>query len=227
MGRFSKIKKTSILFTLIAFTLFCLKFYNDKVNLLEEGFFSKLPIKLVTYDKNLLERSHSIQFNYSVHSFEEQIKMQIDELVIKFKCGVDGIVTVKSGGRLGNIMGEYATLLAISLRDKVFPILQHRTHTTLAKHFKNISIQSIKNLKCPLKWNSMNLRVYNKLNKTERALLARQGIYIDGYPTSVSMFHRHRSKVQRQFIFKSFLTEAAQKELHKLRGSRSDVSYVS
>ena len=43
-----------------------------------------------------------------------------------FRCGSDGIITIKSGGRLGNQMGEHATLLALAWRDQLFPILQHR-----------------------------------------------------------------------------------------------------
>lgn len=143
-----------------------------------------------------------------------------------FQCGKDGILTVKSGGRLGNLMGEYATLWALAKRDGFFPILQHRTHSTLIKYFLNTSIPSITNLNCSLKWKPMNLHVYNKLNKEERKNIARKGIFIDGYPTSVSLFHRHRKNIIQEFQFKQQLMERAQAELRRLRGNRQSVIYV-
>lgn len=227
MGRFN-LKKMSVLVCLIVFTLFSMRLYNNRVSLLQRENLLQPQIKALS-SKERIHLFHKPNSNHSAYiSFDEQIKLKIDDSVLKFKCGVDGIVTVKSGGRLGNQMGEYATLLAIALRDDFFPVLQHRTHTTLTKYFQNISIPSIRNFKCPLKWNYMNLRAYNQLNKTEKARLAREGIFIDGYPTSVSMFHRHRPLVQRQFTFKNDLVESAERELRKLRGiSRSDVTYVS
>lgn len=144
-----------------------------------------------------------------------------------FVCGKDGILTVKSGGRLGNLMGEYATLWALAKRDGFFPILQHRTYSTLTKYFLNASIPTITNLDCSLKWKSMNLHVYNKLNKQERVNIAREGIFIDGYPTSVSLFHRHRTQIVQEFQFKKQFVERAQVELHRLRENRLNVIYVT
>ena len=146
-----------------------------------------------------------------------------------FQCGLDGVLTVKSGGRLGNQMGEYGTLFALALRDSgIFPFLQHRTYVTLSKYFVNISIPTISNLNCSLKWNSMNLHVYNKMNKSQRMNLAREGgIFIDGYPTSVSLFHRHRREITREFQFKSHIILKAQEQLHRLRRNRpQDVVFV-
>ena len=144
-----------------------------------------------------------------------------------FNCGIDGILTVKSGGRLGNLMGEYATLWALAKRDSFFPILQQRTYQTLHKYFLNPTIAPIFNLNCSLKWHSMNLHVYNKLTKEKRKQLAIEGIFIDGYPTSVSLFHRHRKNIIKEFQFKKEYVERSQSELHKLRGNRLNVVFVS
>lgn len=144
-----------------------------------------------------------------------------------FICGNGGILTVKSGGRLGNLMGEYATLWALAKRDGFFPVLQQRTHITLTKYFLDTSIPTVTNLNCSLKWNSMNLHVYNKLHKEERIKAAGEGIFIDGYPTSVSLFHRHRKDIIREFRFKKRYVERAQAELHRLRENRQDVVFVS
>ena len=144
-----------------------------------------------------------------------------------FVCGKGGILTVKSGGRLGNLMGEYATLWALAKRDGFFPILQHRTYITLTKYFLDTSIPTIVDLNCSLAWNSMNLHVYNNLNKDKRMKIAEEGIYIDGYPTSVSLFHRHRSEIVKEFQFKKQYIERAQAELHRLRGNRQNVIFVS
>lgn len=143
-----------------------------------------------------------------------------------FICRNRGILTVKSGGRLGNLMGEYATLWALAKRDGFFPVLQHRTYITLTKYFLGTSIPTVSNLNCSLKWNSMNLHVYNKLHKEERNKIAEEGIFIDGYPTSVSLFHRHRNDIIKEFRFKKHYVERAQAELHRLRENRQDVVFV-
>lgn len=156
------------------------------------------------------------------------INKPITFLNSSFECGMDGILTVKSGGRLGNLMGEYATLWALARRDGLFPILQQRTHTMLAKYFPHASVPSIASLasNCSLKWNSMNLHVYNKMNKKERIELARQGIFIDGYPTSVSLFHRHRSHIVKEFRFKKQLVDKAQQSLMSYGKNRPGIVFI-
>lgn len=143
-----------------------------------------------------------------------------------FLCGKDGILTVKSGGRMGNLMGEYATLWALAKRDGIFPVVQHRTYNTLHKYFLRPSIPNVVDLDCTLKWKPMNLHVYNKLNKKERFQMARDGIFIDGYPTSVSLFHRHRSQIVKEFQFQDKFIERAQAELRRLRENRQHVTFV-
>ncbi len=170
----------------------------------------KLPYKSLLPIRNNLSLTHQLNFQNST-----------------FICGKGGILTVKSGGRLGNLMGEYATLWALAKRDGFFPILQHRTYITLTKYFIATSIPSIDNLNCSLKWNSMNLHVYNKLSKQERAKIARGGIFIDGYPTSVSLFHRQRSQIIKEFRFKTKFIERAQAELYRLQENRLNVVFVS
>lgn len=178
-----------------------------------QSFHVKPVIKLP--HKNLLT-SNNPSLNHQLH-FQNST----------FICGKGGILTVKSGGRLGNLMGEYATLWALAKRDGLFPILQHRTYTTLTKYFLETSIPTIVNLNCSLVWNSMNLHVYNKLNKGERSKIAEEGIYIDGYPTSVSLFHRHRNEIMKEFRFKKQFVERAQAELYRLRENRQNVVFVS
>lgn len=53
------------------------------------------------------------------------------------------IVSSHTNGRLGNVMGEYATLYAL---DKIYPgtmLTSKKTHNRLSKLFPHISLQSI------------------------------------------------------------------------------------
>lgn len=189
----------------------------------------KLVVPVKEYSSNLTflnKPANELSFVLTNRNNSSNNVHKLSFLNSTFMCGKDGILTVKSGGRLGNLMGEYATLWALAKRDGFFPILQHRTYSTLTKYFQNTSIPTIANLDCPLKWTSMNLHVYNKLNKQERTKIAREGIFIDGYPTSVSLFHRHRTRIIQEFQFKQQLVERAQVELHRLRQNRLNVIFV-
>ena len=229
------IKRTVFSIILIGFTLFLI------LSCRSSNFLTQDPWKLKEKDVKLVAPVSKISNNQSFH-IKPVIKLSQQNLLISsnpsfshplhfqnstFICGKGGILTVKSGGRLGNLMGEYATLWALAKRDGFFPILQHRTYTTLTKYFLDTSIPTIVNLNCSLVWNSMNLHIYNKLNKDKRMKIAEEGIYINGYPTSVSLFHRHRNEIIKEFQFKKQFVERAQAELRRLRGNRQNVVFVS
>lgn len=138
-----------------------------------------------------------------------------------FRCGKDGVITVLSGGRLGNLMGEYATLLALAERDQLFPILQERTYKTLAKYFVHITVPSVDVLNCKMNWASLNLGSYNSLTKKARTRTSKSGIFIKGYPTSVSLFHRHRHNILKEFQFKPDVAKSASDKLHDMTSNRT------
>ena len=226
------IKRTVFSFLLIGFTCFVILSCRSNDWLTHDPWkFKEKEVKLVAPIKeNSNNKSFHIKPAISYKSLLSNSYNPNHQLTFQnstFRCGRDGILTVKSGGRLGNLMGEYATLWALAKRDGFFPILQHRTYITLTKYFMDTSIPSVVNLNCSLKWNSMNLHVYNKLSKQERTKFAREGIFIDGYPTSVSLFHRHRNHVVKEFQFKTQYIERAQAELHRLKENRRDVVFVS
>ena len=231
------IKRTVFSFFLIGLTLFLILsrrssdwLTQDSWKLKEKDVKLIVPIKEISQNQSFhvkpvinLSQQNLLTLSKSKSSLIHKLHFQNSTFV----CGKGGVLTVKSGGRLGNLMGEYATLWALAKRDGFFPILQHRTYITLTKYFLDTSIPTIANLNCSLAWKSMNLHVYNNLNKVNRTQIAEDGIYIDGYPTSVSLFHRHRSEIVKEFQFKKHYIERAQAELYRLKENRQNVVFVS
>ena len=55
-------------------------------------------------------------------------------------CPTFGLISVGDGGRLGNLMSQYATLLAASKLIKATPVITPHMRTTLTKIFPKLSI---------------------------------------------------------------------------------------
>ena len=201
---------------------------------------SHLPVTLGQEQRSLnknLVKGPSTNFQIKSFPLDQKLKKQTTQhsKPIKhvltlgnstFNCKRDGIITIKSGGRLGNQMGEYATLLALAKRDGLFPILQERTSTTLNKYFSHISVPSVKLLNCPMNWTTLNLKAYNLLEKSQRRKLAKNGVFIEGYPTSVSLFHRLQHYIKKEFKFKPTILQSAQKKLSELLNGRRNFILV-
>lgn len=143
------------------------------------------------------------------------------------ECGRDGILTVQYGGRFGNLMGEYATLWAMAKRDALIPVLQAETQRMLSKVFTGISVPSVSSLgKCDIKWNKITSSHYHSLSNSEKQRMARDGIFIDGYPCDVQLFHPHREQLTKEFKFSKNLIDTAQNKLRLLSEERPEITFV-
>ena len=152
------IKRTVFSFFLIGLTLFLILsrrssdwLTQDSWKLKEKDVKLIVPIKEISQNQSFhvkpvinLSQQNLLTLSKSNSSLIHNLHFQNSTFV----CRQGGVLTVKSGGRLGNLMGEYATLWALAKRDGFFPILQHRTYITLTKYFLDTSIPTIANLNC-------------------------------------------------------------------------------
>lgn len=76
-------------------------------------------------------------------------------------CQNRNFLSVGDGGRLGNLMSQYATLWAASklVPTKVIPVITTTMHTALTKIFPNISIPKMPECKGSYNWTYIDIKV--------------------------------------------------------------------
>ena len=79
------------------------------------------------------------------------------------RCQSFGLLTVGDGGRLGNLMSQYATLVGASEIINATPVISDHMRKTLAKVFPYLSIPVL-NCTGPLNWKIVNIEQFQTLN---------------------------------------------------------------
>merc|ERR1719273_2126465 len=79
------------------------------------------------------------------------------------RCQSFGLLTVGDGGRLGNLMSQYATLVGASEIINATPVISDHMRKTLAKVFPYLSIPVL-NCTGPLNWKIVNIEQFHTLN---------------------------------------------------------------
>ena len=77
-------------------------------------------------------------------------------------CQNRNFLSVGDGGRLGNLMSQYATLWAASklVPTKVLPVITSTMHTALTKIFPNISIPKMPQCNGSYNWSYIDIKVH-------------------------------------------------------------------
>ncbi|XP_061447595.1 galactoside alpha-(1,2)-fucosyltransferase 2-like [Rhineura floridana] len=134
-----------------------------------------------------------------------------------------GIWTVNSIGRLGNQMGEYATLYALAKINNHQAYILPAMHQYLAPIFQ-ISLPVIHaEVAKKIHWKNYNLHDWMSENYNHI-----QGKYVrlTGYPCSYTFYHHIRQEILQEFTFHDHVKEEANQYLQELRGKRQEVTYV-
>ncbi|XP_044133981.1 galactoside alpha-(1,2)-fucosyltransferase 2-like isoform X2 [Bufo gargarizans] len=142
---------------------------------------------------------------------------------IMAKCKDLGIWTIRPDGRLGNQMGEYATLYALAkangrqafiLTDmhnylgQIFKITLPVLHDNVARHvpFKEYWLHD---------WMSEE---YNHIDESF--------IKLTGYPCSWTFFHHLRKDILKEFTIHDYLKTEANQVLESIKGSKKNITYI-
>ncbi|XP_043357201.1 galactoside alpha-(1,2)-fucosyltransferase 2-like [Dermochelys coriacea] len=134
-----------------------------------------------------------------------------------------GVWTVNTKGRLGNQMGEYATLYALAKMNGRQPYILPEMHQHLAPLFR-ISLPVISRFRAwGIPWKDNEL--HDWMSEEYRHI---EGKYVrlTGYPCSWTFYHHLRQEILQEFTFHDHVKEEANRYLTRLRGQCRNVTYV-
>ncbi|XP_061447593.1 galactoside alpha-(1,2)-fucosyltransferase 2-like [Rhineura floridana] len=134
-----------------------------------------------------------------------------------------GIWTVNSIGRLGNQMGQYATLYALAKINGHQAYILPATHQYLSPIFQ-ITLPMI-HAEVAKKIHWKNFQLHNWMSEDYNHI---QGKYVQltGFPWSYTFYHHIRQEILQEFSFHDHIKEEANQYLQELRGKRQEVTYV-
>ncbi|XP_077170404.1 galactoside alpha-(1,2)-fucosyltransferase 2-like [Paroedura picta] len=134
-----------------------------------------------------------------------------------------GMWTVNSIGRLGNQMGEYATLYALAKLNGHQAYILPAMHRYLAPIFKLTLPMIPSELVGKIPWRNYGL--HDWMSEEYRHI---QGKYVrlSGYPCSYTFYHHIRHEILQEFAFHDYIKEDANRYLLQIRGQRKTVTYI-
>uniref|UniRef100_UPI0035902D24 galactoside alpha-(1,2)-fucosyltransferase 2-like n=1 Tax=Myxine glutinosa TaxID=7769 RepID=UPI0035902D24 len=134
-----------------------------------------------------------------------------------------GSWTSQPQGRLGNLMGEYATLLALSMLNGGRPILMPKMGARLKSIFEvNAAVMtSMESYATP--WQEFPL---NDWMTEEYKHIRAPYVKLKGYPCSWTFYHHMSSFVRREFTFLPPLRDYATATLRKAMAGRQSATFI-
>ncbi|XP_058136515.1 galactoside alpha-(1,2)-fucosyltransferase 2 isoform X2 [Dasypus novemcinctus] len=130
-----------------------------------------------------------------------------------------GMWTVNVQGRLGNQMGEYATLYALAKANGRPAFIPAQLHSTLAPIFRITLPVLHADVASRIPWKNYHL---NDWMEEEYRHIPGKYVRLTGYPCSWTFYHHLRDEILREFSLHEHVREEAQAFLRGLRvnGSR-------
>ncbi|XP_068098317.1 galactoside alpha-(1,2)-fucosyltransferase 2-like [Hyperolius riggenbachi] len=177
-----------------------------------------------------------ITFSYAYHSnlhiieFTELMKngkllKSTEDLCppVKKPKPLTGMWCINSGGRLGNLMGEYATLYGLAKLHGRQAYISSIMQNGLSKIFKIRFFALHQEIITKIKWNTYPL--HNWMSE-EYYNIQGDHIYFIGTPCSYTFYHHVKDEILREFTFHDFIREESYAYLAKVRGDKKNVTFV-
>ena len=122
------------------------------------------------------------------------------------------LITVRHEGRLGNVMGEYASLWGLARKTERSPVIPNKMKKLLQRYFKRITIPSASTLPhCDLKWKKITAHFHTK----KTSIRAIHGnIEINNYAFLLKIFNPFAKEIRREFHFKNKIISKAQRVIN-------------
>uniref|UniRef100_A0A8C8X5B2 L-Fucosyltransferase n=1 Tax=Panthera leo TaxID=9689 RepID=A0A8C8X5B2_PANLE len=135
-----------------------------------------------------------------------------------------GMFTINAQGRLGNQMGEYATLYALAKMNGRPAFIPAEMHSTLAPIFR-ISLPVLHHAAAGrIPWRNYPL---NDWMEDRHRHIPGEYVRLTGYPCSWTFYHHVRDEIRREFTLHDHVREEAQAFLRRLRvGGRRPGTFV-
>ncbi|XP_040182830.1 galactoside alpha-(1,2)-fucosyltransferase 2-like [Rana temporaria] len=163
-----------------------------------------------------------IMKKYKPFSKKEQMLTE-KPLIVEKTNHLSGVWTINAIGRLGNLMGQYATLYSLAKMNGRQAYISPAMHEELSKVFK-ISLQVLpQEVASGIKWINYRLNDWMCENYSH---IEREYIYLGGYPNSFTFYHHIKDEILREFTFHDFLVEASYAYLNKISSDKKNVTFV-
>uniref|UniRef100_A0A8C5QZ69 L-Fucosyltransferase n=1 Tax=Leptobrachium leishanense TaxID=445787 RepID=A0A8C5QZ69_9ANUR len=164
-------------------------------------------------------RQHSVADSLNVPRGD----LQETTLAATTKRPLTGMWTINVAGRLGNIMGEYASLYALARQNGHGAYILPEMHNQLSKIFKIQLPVLHPEVSDHITWRNYN--VHNWMSPEYNHI---QGEYVrlTGFPWSHTFYHHLRDEILQEFSFHHWITDESHAYLSKIRGDRKNVTFV-
>ncbi|XP_043914952.1 galactoside alpha-(1,2)-fucosyltransferase 2-like [Protopterus annectens] len=192
----------------------------------------KIPVFIICFSGilflslvlHLLNKHHIITEGeeMNVHAAEGKMSDVLSEIntIRKDK----GMLIINSVGRLGNQMGEYATLYALSKINRRQAYIIPEMFNYLSPLFRitmpTINGEEVKRIS----WREY--KVYNWMAPEYRQF-SEKYVRLTGTPCSWTIFHYLRDDILREFTFHDHIKKEANNYLQKIKGDRKSVTFIS
>uniref|UniRef100_A0A8C5QXE6 L-Fucosyltransferase n=1 Tax=Leptobrachium leishanense TaxID=445787 RepID=A0A8C5QXE6_9ANUR len=134
-----------------------------------------------------------------------------------------GMWTFSSIGRLGNQMGQYATLYALAKRNGYQAYILPNMHRELSNIFRiNLPVLHQK-VADRIQWKHYSL---NDWMSPEYNNISGQYVKLTGYPCSWTFYHHIRDEILQEFSFHDFIVEESNAFLRRVKEGRQNVTFV-
>lgn len=153
---------------------------------------------------------------------ENVLEKELEPVVSKPKP-LTGMWTVNAIGRLGNLMGEYATLYALAKMNGHQAYILPQMHSQLSKIFKLTLPVLHQDVIKHIKWRHYGLHDWMS---DEYRHIEGEYVSLGGYPCSFTFYHHIKDEILREFTFHDFVKEESNAYLEKVRGDRKNVTFV-
>lgn len=134
-----------------------------------------------------------------------------------------GMWTVNSLGRLGNQMGEYATLYALAKQNNHQAYILPEMHEYLAPIFKITLPVLHSKINTNIQWKHYWLHDWMS---NEYYNIPGDYVKLTGTPCSWTFYHHIKEDILREFTFHDFLKDDANRYLEGIKGSRENVTFI-
>ncbi|XP_018428528.1 PREDICTED: galactoside 2-alpha-L-fucosyltransferase 2-like [Nanorana parkeri] len=135
-----------------------------------------------------------------------------------------GMWTVNVVGRLGNLMGEYATLYSLAKMNGRHAYILPEMYSQLAKIFKKRLPTLHQEVSNRIKWRNYGLHDWMS---EEYQYIEGEYVHLSSYPWSFTFYHHIKDEILHEFTFHDFIKEESYAYLNNVRGDKKNFTFVA
>nr|XP_033818283.1 galactoside 2-alpha-L-fucosyltransferase 2-like [Geotrypetes seraphini] len=166
---------------------------------------------------------HSLQLSVTCDQLLRLQFMAQKRNLTTVNCQDPKVWTIKSKGRLGNQMGEYATLYALAKLTGNQAYIMPEMYDWLSPIFKiNLPVLS-KYMIVKLPWRNYELHDWMS---EEYKYIEGKYVKLSGFPCSWTFYHHIREEILREFTFHDFIRDETNKYLEQVKGTRKNATFI-